>query len=358
MKQRITQLQKQLSKSDAAFLITSDVNRFYFTEFSSSAGVVLITKNNAYLLVDFRYGELAEKTVKDCKTIVFRNFWNSIETVCKEEKIRELLAEHSVMTLSQAEDYRRKCAEFGVTLAKENILDKCINDMRAVKSPDEIEKISRAQKITEEAYLEVLNYVKAGVSERKIALELEYLMRKKGADGISFDLITITGKNTSLPHGVPSDDIVQEGDFFLSDIGAVYQGYHSDMTRTVAVHHATDEMYEIYHIVQKAQTEALKKIKAGVTAGLIDTTARNVIEDAGRGKYFGHSTGHGVGLDIHEKPTVYKTNTDILASGMVITVEPGIYLPEKFGVRIEDMVTVTENGCDNFADIDKSLIII
>lgn len=357
MNGRIRHLQNNLAK-DKAFLITSDINRFYFTEFSSSAGAVFITKHNAYLLVDFRYGESAQKQVKSCKVIVFQQLTESIKAICQEEKISEICVEYHDITLSQAENYRTEFQKFGATLSKQDILDDLIYDLRIIKLSDEINKIKTAQKITEEAYLEVLNYVKAGVSERRIALELEYLMRKKGADGISFDLITISGKNTSLPHGVPSDNVIKEGDFFLSDIGAIYRGYHSDMTRTVAVHHATDEMYKIYNIVSEAQTKALSEVKAGVTAGLIDTTARNIIENAGYGEYFGHSTGHGVGLDIHEKPTVYKTNNTVLKQGMIITVEPGIYLPDKFGVRIEDMVAVTESGYDNFADIDKSLIII
>ncbi len=357
MNGKINCLQKNLAEYEA-FLITSDVNRFYFTEFSSSAGAVFITKHNAYLLVDFRYGESAQKQVKSCKVVVFQRLTESIKAICQEENIHEILVEHNNMTLSISGYYQTEFQKFGVILSQRNILDDLINDLRIVKSSDEIDKIKTAQKITEQAYLEVLNYVKAGVTERRIALELEYLMRKKGADGISFDLITISGKNTSLPHGVPSDSIIQEGDFFLSDIGAIYCGYHSDMTRTVAVHHATDEMYKIYDIVAEAQTKALSKIKAGITAGLIDSTARNIIEKAGYGEYFGHATGHGVGLDIHEQPRVYKTDTTVLQQGMVITVEPGIYLPDKFGVRIEDMAAVTESGYDNFAGIDKSLIII
>ena len=357
MNSRIRHLQHHLSDSQA-FLITSAVNRFYLTEFSSSAGAVLITKHCAYLLVDFRYGESARKQVNSCKVIIFKRMTESIRELCQEENIAEIFVEYDNMTLSTAKQYQTEFQKFGIMLSEQNILDSVINDLRVVKSDEECQKIRQAQKITEEAYREVLNYVKAGVSERKIALELEYLMRKKGADGISFDLITITGKNTSLPHGMPSDNIIKEGDFFLSDIGAIYQGYHSDMTRTVAVHHATDEMYKIYDIVLQAQTEALAEVKAGITAGLIDITARNRIENAGYGQYFGHSTGHGVGLDIHEQPTVYKTNDTVLKQGMVITVEPGIYLPDKFGIRIEDMVAVAENGCHNFAAVEKSLIIL
>ena len=183
-------------------------------------------------------------------------------------------------------------------------------------------------------------------------------MKLYGAEDISFDLITITGKKTSLPHGVPADDLVKEGDFFTCDFGAVYEGYHSDTTRTVAVGFASDEMKQIYDIVLKAQLAALEKIKPGIKCSDVDKTARDIISEAGYGEYFGHSTGHGVGLDIHELPFVSSKSDTILEQGMVITDEPGIYLPDKFGVRIEDMLSVTENGYRNFVSLPKELIII
>lgn len=355
---RIKSLQKHIENQAEAFLIASDVNRFYLTGFSSSAGCVLITKNNAYLLVDFRYGEAAEKTVKHCKVVVFQNLTDSIKDICSEENIKEISVEQESVTLAKAESYKKAFNKFGVALSHNKILDALINNLKIIKSEDEINLIKKAQQITEEAYTEVLNYVKPGATEREIALELEYLMRKKGADGVSFSLITITGSNTSLPHGVPGDNVIKEGDFFLSDIGSLYQGYHSDMTRTVAVHHATDEMHEIYNIVLDAQLKALNAVKAGQKACEIDKIARDIISSAGYGDNFGHSTGHGVGLDIHEQPIVSMKSDVILSAGMVITVEPGIYLPDKFGVRIEDMVAVTKNGCQNLAKIDKSLIIV
>ena len=358
MEKRISRLQKNIKGDGKAFLITSGVNRFYLTDFSSSEGAVLITKKNAYLLVDFRYGEAAEKTAKSCKTVVFKKLLESVKQICSEEKINEMFVERENVTLAKADRYRKAFKDFGVKLSDDGILDTLLCNLRKVKSSDEISMLKTAQRISEEAYTEILNYVKPGVSEREIALELEYLMRKKGADGVSFDLITISGKKTALPHGVPDDNVVKEGDFFLSDIGALYRGYHSDMTRTVAVGYATDEMLKVYDIVLEAQLSALEKVRNGVKAGTIDSTARNIIESYGYGDKFGHSTGHGVGLDIHEQPTVYKTNDTILSEGMIITVEPGIYLPDKFGIRIEDMLAVTKNGCDNFAGIDKNLVIL
>lgn len=357
MEKRIKKLQKHLAKSQA-FLITSDVNRFYFTGLSSSAGSVLVTEKNAYLLVDFRYLEIAQKKVRHCKVVMFKKLVQTIEMICRDENIKEIFAETQNLTMAQGDSFKQAFKKFGVSLSSENLLDVLISNLRIVKSNEEISMTKQAQKITEEAYTEVLNYVKEGVSERQIALELEYLMRKKGADGVSFDLITISGANTSLPHGVPTDKTIKNGEFFLSDIGALYQGYHSDMTRTVAVGYATDEMQKIYNIVLEAQLKALEKVKAEVKASCVDETARSIISDNGYGEYFGHSTGHGVGLDIHEQPTIYKTNETILSKGMIITVEPGIYLPNKFGVRIEDMLSVTKKGYDNFATIDKKLIVL
>ncbi len=358
MEYRIKNLQKNLKSDFQAFLITSDVNRFYYTSFSSSAGCVLVTKSNAYLLVDFRYIEAAQSKVKHCKVVMFKKLCDTIKDICADKHITEIFVEEENVTLAQASSLRNDFAKFGVKLSHDKILDAIIKNQRIVKKQDEIAMIKKAQQITEQAYTEVLNYVKPGVTEREIALELEYLMRKKGADGVSFSLITITGKNTSLPHGEPGDNVVKEGDFFLSDIGALYQGYHSDMTRTVAIKHATDEMIKIYNIVLNAQQKALNQVKSGIKAEIVDLTARSFISANGYGDMFGHSTGHGVGLDIHEQPNVSPKSETILSSGMIITVEPGIYIPNKFGVRIEDMVCVTNDSYENFATIDKSLIIV
>lgn len=358
MEHRIKHLQHHIENSAQAFLITSDNNRFYLTNFRSSAGCVLITKNNAYLLVDFRYGEAASKTVHHCKVVIFKRLSDSIKEICISENIKEIMIEREYVTVSEAEGYKNTFGKFGVRLSENRILDTLIHNLRLIKFKEEIECIKTAQQITQYAYSEVLNYIKPGVTEQQIELELEYLIRKKGAEGVSFSLITITGANTSLPHGVPGENIVKEGDFFLSDIGALYNGYHSDMTRTVAVHHATDEMQEIYSIVLNAQLSALKSIKSGEKASKVDKTARDIITSAGYGEYFGHSTGHGVGLDIHEQPNISSMNDTILSNNMIITVEPGIYLPNKFGVRIEDIIQVTKTGYNNLATLSKELIII
>ena len=349
---------KLCSDKKQAALITSETNIRYLTGFPNSEGVLLVTAGEVYFFVDFRYGEAAQKQVTGCKVVVYSRLLDSLKEALQKHAVTKVIFETSYMTVKDMQRYKQSMEQYGCAMTANDILDCTLRDMRIIKNADEIEKMQTAQKITEEAYLELLNIVKPGVSERKLAFELEFLMRKKGASGISFDLITITGKKTSMPHGVPGDTIVQKGDFVTFDIGALYDGYHSDMTRTVAVGQVSEYQKEIYDIVYNAQMQALSRVKAGVNACTIDKTARDIIEKAGYGEYFRHSTGHGVGLNIHEEPFVSPKSNTILSENMVITVEPGIYLPDKFGVRIEDMVRVTKNGCENFASLPKELIVV
>ncbi|MPM84535.1 Aminopeptidase YpdF [bioreactor metagenome] len=212
--------------------------------------------------------------------------------------------------------------------------------------------------IAEIAFHEALKKIKVGLSEKELAAFLEYVMRMNGADGISFETIAISGANTSKPHGVPSDKKIQDCDFVTMDFGAVYDGYHSDMTRTVAVGSVSDEQRNIYAIVLQAQMNALEGLKPGVSCNNADALARDVIAKKGFGEFFGHSTGHGVGIEIHEQPTLSPNNSELLSAGNVVTVEPGIYLPDKFGVRIEDMAAITEDGYENLTAAEKNLIIL
>ncbi len=355
---RISRLTALLSSQGEAALITNEVNIGYFTGFFHSEGCLLATQNAVYLLVDFRYYEAAQKKSFGCRVICFKKLTESLCAVLSESETERVLAEASDMTVSRYNVLRKVLGEKGVELAADGSLDRHIAKLRVIKDESELEKIAAAQKIAEQAYLEMLNYVRPGVSERELAARLAFYMKLRGAEDVSFDLITITGKKTSLPHGVPSDDIVREGDFLTCDFGAVYEGYHSDTTRTVAVGSADDEMRMVYSVVLKAQLAALSAVRAGVPCRNIDKTARNIIEQAGYGGCFGHSVGHGVGLNIHEAPSVSGRGEGVLEAGMVITDEPGIYLPGKFGVRIEDMLCVTETGCKNFVSLTKELIIV
>lgn len=355
---RINGLREYIKDGFEAVLISNEVNIGYFTGFFHSEGTLIVTGQSADLLVDFRYIEAAREKSSGCNVICFEKLTDSILTVLSRENITRVGAEASHLTVSRFDFFKKRLSEHNMTLIADGSLDRHIAKLRIIKDRSELEKIAEAQKIAEKAYLEMLNHVKPGVSERELSARLEYYMKRGGAEDVSFDLITITGKKTSLPHGVPSDDIVREGDFFTCDFGAVYEGYHSDTTRTAAVKSATDEMREIYDIVLRAQLAALEKIREGVLCSEVDKTARDIIKQAGFGDYFGHSTGHGVGLDIHELPAVSVRGDTVLKDGMVITDEPGIYLPGKFGVRIEDMLCVTKDGCRNFVNLPKELLIL
>lgn len=357
-RKRINGIKSVLQSSEEALFITNQNNIGYFCGFFNSEGVMLVTTEKAFLFVDFRYIEAAKKKSSCCEVICFSKLGADLLKVLKDNSVNKLYFEASDITVARFNSFKSLFKENKIECNSSSTLDKAICNLRIIKDETEIDKIQKAQQITEKAYNEVLNFLKAGVSEKEIAARLEFLMKMNGAEDISFDLITITGKKTSLPHGVPSDDVVKEGDFFTFDIGAVYEGYHSDTTRTIAIGYATDEMQEIYSIVLKAQLAALEKIKSGVLCNEVDKTARDIIDNAGYGKFFGHSTGHGVGLDIHEAPNVSPKSDIQLEKGMIITDEPGIYLPEKFGVRIEDMVCVTEEGCKNFVSLPKELIIL
>ena len=231
--------------------------------------------------------------------------------------------------------------------------------MRSVKTKWEVENIITAQRIAEKAFDDILDFIKVGATEKQIAATLEYKMMCYGAEKPAFDSVVVSGANSSMPHGVPSDKKIEKGDFITMDFGAMYNGYCSDMTRTVCVGFATDEMKTVYNTVLAAQKASEKLVAAGAEGYLVDKGAREVIENAGYGEYFGHATGHGIGLFVHERPTVSPKIKNIkLKTGQIISNEPGIYLPKKFGVRIEDMLFVKKNGCKNLTNSPKDLIIL
>lgn len=355
---RVNTLKQFLNNADEAILLTNDINIGYFSGFQHSEGVMLITSENAYLLVDFRYIEAAQNTAESCKVICFKKLTQDICEICSSESIKNIYLESTNVTLARFNAFKSEFEKHKITSFSDDRLDALISQIRCIKDDLELQKISQAQAIAEKSYLEVLNDVRVGAKEKDISARLEYLMKLYGAQKASFDLITISGKKTSLPHGVPSDNEIKAGDFFTCDFGAVYDGYCSDTTRTVAVKYADDVMQSVYDTVLKAQLKALDAVKPNVTCCDVDKAARDVIEQAGYGEFFGHATGHGVGLEIHELPTVSFRDKAILKAGMVITDEPGIYLPERFGVRIEDMLCVTETGYRNFVNLPKELIIV
>ena len=357
MEQRILKLQNSfLRQNNSAAFILSDINRFYFTGFSSSNGALLILKDEAYFLTDFRYIGAAKHKIKHCNVLRCDNINETVNKLILEKNIENLYLEQNTLNVKTLLKFKEIFED--ISLIYDNTLDDFIEKMRMIKSDKEIEKIKIAQKITDNAFKYILNYIAPGKTEKDIALELEFFMRKNGAERIAFDIIAVSGKNSSLPHGVPTEKPIQKGGFLTLDFGASVDGYKSDMTRTIGIGNIIDEQKEIYNIVLKAQTEALKLAKHGEICSNVDLAARNIIKNAGYGEYFGHATGHSVGLEIHERPVFSIKCSKILEKNMIMTVEPGIYLPEKFGVRIEDLIIIDNNTNINLTNSDKSLIIL
>ncbi len=341
--------------SKSAVLICSEVNRRYLCNFKSSAGYLLFTDTGNFCFVDGRYFEAAKSSVKgDFKVILLERVSKQIGDIIKRLKIDTLYTETDITVgfLSDLNDI------IPCKVIPDSELTNLLLFKRSVKEQWEIDNIISAQRIAEKAFENILNYIKAGVTEKQVALELDYMMQKLGSEGVSFETIAVSGKNSALPHGVPTDKIIENGDFFTLDFGAVYNGYHSDMTRTVAIGYASEEMKYIYDLVLEAQNAALSKIAVGVKCKAVDAAARDIITHAGYAGNFGHSTGHGVGLQIHEYPTLSSRNDEGLVENQVVTCEPGVYLPEKFGVRIEDMAVVKGNTFDNLTNCAKTLIIL
>lgn len=342
----------KLPKNVDGALIVSPESRRYFTGFNASDGFLFITKSGSVFLTDSRYIEAAKNKIICCEVEEQKG---KLMDYAKRFSCKVLAVEADRLTVTQLKNLRK--ALHGIKLTTVGT-DKIIDSFRAVKNEAEIENICKAQRIAEAAFDHILGFIKVGVTEKEVALELDHYMLSHGADGLSFETIAISGANTSKPHGVPTDKKIEHGDFVTMDYGAVVNGYHSDMTRTVAVGAASDEQKKIYKIVFEAQLAVLRVLKNGVKCSDADKAARDVITEAGYGEYFRHSTGHGVGIEIHEKPFISPKSTATLRSGNVVTDEPGIYIPGKFGVRIEDMALITENGCKNLTKAPKELIII
>lgn len=344
-----------LPKAGAA-LITSEVNRLYFTRFPATDGYLLITGDEVILFADSRYIEAAQRHARGCdRILLYKGMEDSIKPLLEQKGIKTLEAESDRLTVSELRCLKEKT---GTEVISDGGLDKAVDSLRAVKDAGEIALIKQAQKIAEDAFEHILGFISTDKTEKEIALELDYYMLSHGAEGISFETIAVSGANSSLPHGVPSDKKIEKGDFITMDFGAVVGGYHSDMTRTVAVGFVSGEQKKVYDTVLAAQQAGFTRLMPGVTGREADAAARSVIADAGYGQCFGHSLGHGVGVEIHEKPNLSPKSEAVLEKGNVVTNEPGIYIPGAFGVRIEDMALITGDGYENLTSCEKKLIIL
>ncbi len=362
MKGRLDRLYNIIEeKKLSGIILTDGYNIDYLTGYKGHTGMVLILDKDRFILTDSRYTEQAQNEAGDfiCVDIGMDGYSKTIRRIIDEKYCdkKELIIgfEDKSISYSQYKALTEQLAD----ISKLSELGDSINNLRMVKTQEEIELIAKAESIGDEAFNHIINFIEVGMTEKQVALELENVMKSLGADGLSFDTIVASGANSSMPHAVPTDKVIEDGDFVTLDFGCIYKGYCSDMTRTV---HMGDEMtekqLEVYTTVLNAQKLALMSIKPGMVCSDIDKIARDYIADAGYGEFFGHGLGHGVGLYIHEEPRFSRTCDVVLQPGMVLSVEPGIYLPGEFGVRIEDLIVVTEDGYENLASSPKVLILM
>lgn len=346
----LSKLDNLLLKYDG-ILITSPFNMRYFSKFSGGEGAVWISKTKKIVFTDSRYTEQAESEANFFEVRETNNWLDEVSLIIKEEKINSVLFEDQSISAS-------------VYLKMKNAFKKAqlfagsdrLNKLRMVKTESELKIIAKAEQICCKAFVRILDFIKPGMTEKTVAAELEYYMKQEGGEGTAFDTVAVSGARCSLPHSVPSDKKIEKGDFVTLDFGCMLDGYASDMTRTIVVGRASEEQKRVYNAVKDAQQVGLEFIRAGALAKDADHAARSVIEKNGFGKYFRHSLGHGVGLLVHELPNLSPKSEIALEENMVVSCEPGIYIPDFGGVRIEDLICVKNGGNLNFTDADKNLI--
>ena len=351
-------LEKYLSLLDGevdGLLLTSRYSRHYGAEYDIAEGVAIVTKKGCRYFTDNRYTEAAENGIKGFEVLDVAKgggYAKCLNTAIEDFGVTCLGYEEPYLTVAEFMMYEKNLNAKLVPFNKE------INGFRGVKEAWELDLMRKAQAITDKAFAEVVTRIRPGMTELELQAELIYCLYKNGATGLAFDPIVVSGPNTSLPHGVACERVIQAGDFVTMDFGALYQGYCADMTRTVAVGYATEEMVKVYNTVLEAQLAGLAISKAGVPGKDIDGAARKVITDAGYGEYFGHGYGHSLGLEIHENPSPNARNSEPMPVGAVASAEPGIYLPGKFGVRIEDTCVFLEDGIEILTHSPKNLMIV
>ncbi|MCL2248205.1 MAG: Xaa-Pro peptidase family protein [Oscillospiraceae bacterium] len=337
-----------------ALLITNQINRLFATGFKSSAGALIVTEKDAWFIIDFRYLEVAQQSVKEANVVELSSgntYTDIIDSILKENNVKSVGFEDTHIPFSTHKDWVEK---FGVELIA---AQKKIDEIRNVKSRNDIDQMIKAQRLAEKVFNEILPLISTDVTEKEIAAEIIYRSLKNGADDKSFDPIVVSGAKSSRPHGTPGNEKISKG-FLTIDFGVNLDGWCSDTTRTLCIGKPDDEMIKVYETVLKAQKEGIAAIIAGAKGVDVDAAARDVIKEAGYGDYFEHGFGHSIGLEVHETLKASPLSKDILPAGAVISAEPGIYLPGRFGVRIEDVLYITEDGCENITKLPKELIVI
>ena len=337
-----------------AMLITSDSGERYALGFHGE-GLLLVTRDDTHYTTDGRYIEAANEQIQgvNIKLVSNKNgHLTQARAFIEEKGLHNVGFESGIMTV---DTHRRYAQELPCILTPAQSL---LDDLRAAKDEDELAIMRRAQDITDEAFKAILDYIKPGMTEQEVAARLVYELLRRGAERVSFDPIVASGPNGSRPHAVPGQRKLEVGDFITMDFGCKVEGYCSDMTRTVALGQPTEEMEKIYNIVLEAQKAGINAARAGVVGSEIDAAARRVITNAGYGEYFSHGFGHSLGVDIHEAPNANSIETAVMPVGAVISAEPGIYIPGKLGVRIEDVLILSENGCEDITHSPKQLIVL
>jgi Xaa-Pro aminopeptidase len=335
-----------------AILVTSMPNVRYLTGFTGSNAQIVIARSQSLFFTDGRYTEQSRHEVPDVERVTYLGgFGAPLETACDRLDIARLGFEAHDMTVADRDELQRRLSSVDLVP-----VGKSVEQLRWAKDDEEREMLREAQACTDRAFEDILDTLAVGMSERQVSLELEQAMRRAGADGLSFESIVAFGENAAEPHHRPNHRLLDEGDVITMDFGALYGGYHADLTRTIAFGQPAPELAKIHDIVREAQQAGIDAVRAGVTGGEVDQAARRVVEDAGYGERFTHGLGHGVGLEIHEGPNFARGGEDVLPVGAVVTVEPGIYVPGLGGVRIEDMVAVEESGCSVVGSSIRELV--
>lgn len=351
---RTAKVQSILKEQDLdAMIVSSQYNLRYVSNFTGSAGLSIITQDKAFFITDFRYTEQATNQAAHMTIIEHKgNIQGEIEKLIQDNNIQSIGFEKNHVTYSEYETMKDRLS------AKLIPVENIIEDLRTIKDEQEIATIQKAVEITEKAFEHILDYIEEGMTEIQVANELDFYMRKLGATSVSFDTIVASGYRSAMPHGVASEKKIEQGDMITIDFGCYYNGYVSDMTRTFALGDPGEELKQIYQIVLDANLMATEAAEAGVTGAELDKIARDYISDHGYGEQFGHSLGHGIGLEVHEGPGINYRNKKPLEVNTIITNEPGIYVAGLGGVRIEDDLVIKEDGNQNLMTLSKELIIL
>jgi Xaa-Pro aminopeptidase len=352
---RVKTARKILDSSHLDGILFSSLDNIrYLCGFTGSDGALILTQRESLFLTDSRYWTQADEEVKDSQIIHYKKKMEGIASLLLDLKLNHIGFESTAFTFSAHRFLSERLADAAQLIP----LEEELKNLRAAKDAQELTLIRRAIDISSNAFLYLTEIIKEGVLEREVALEMESFMKRNGADAIGFDIIIASGKRSALPHGRASAKRIEKGDLILIDFGSGFQGYHSDQTRTLVCSNPSLEQQKIYRIVKEAHDRAIEKIRPGIPIGEVDGAAREHIRNQGYGEYFGHGTGHGIGLAVHEDPLVNSENKGLVQEGMVFTIEPGIYIPNWGGVRIEDMVLVTPKGAEILTYLSGELNVV